>query len=150
MKKIVLSIFTLSVLILSLTSCAIFQGEMNVSGSWKFSWHSSGSQRDNLSMLTKKGSETRSTGTASVDLIQNGTALSGTWHGQNDFALTGTIDKSGSIKFSMSINGVECEVAGTVTGENSVFKKEGNLMSGIMRFKYLSQTLSYPFTATRK
>jgi hypothetical protein len=50
----------------------------------------------------------------------------------------------------MSIDRVECEVDGTVTGENSVFKKEGASMSGIMRFKYLAQTLSYPFTASRK
>jgi len=84
-----------------------------------------------------------------VDIKQNGTAISGTWHGQSDFSITGTINESDKINFSFTLNGVECEVEGNVSGEKSLFKKEGDSISGIMRFKYLNQTISTNFSASR-
>jgi hypothetical protein len=44
------------------------------------------------------------------------------------------------------VNNVECEVEGNVSGEKSLFKKEGNSISGIMRFKSLYQTVSTDLT----
>lgn len=131
------------------SGCVMFQKTMNVAGSWRFSWQAISPQRAELFQLVP-GSNSRLTDYANVDINQNGTAISGTWHGQSDFSITGTINENDQIKFSLTLNGVECEVEGNVTGEKTLFKKEGNSISGIMRFKYLGQTISTDFSASRK
>jgi cytoskeletal protein CcmA (bactofilin family) len=120
---------------------------MNVAGSWHFTWEQINFQSDKTQqLLFKSEAHSRLMDYAYVDIKQNGTAISGTWHGQMDFSITGTINESDQIKFSLTVNNVECEVEGNVSGEKSLFKKEGNSISGIMRFKSLYQTVSTDLT----
>jgi len=84
-----------------------------------------------------------------VDITQNGTTISGTWHGQVDLAIIGTINTDDQITFSLTLDGVECEIEGQVTGEKTLLKKEGQTITRLMRFKYLNQTATTHFSASR-
>jgi len=148
MKRIFLFLAITLLIAFTFSGCVMFQKTMNVAGSWRFTWDDFSSQRTELLQLVTS-SDSRLTAYANVDINQNGTAISGTWHGQVDISITGTINESDQIKFSLTLNGVECEVEGNVSGEKSLFKKEGNSISGIMRFKYLNQTISTNFSASR-
>src|SRR6056297_2240351 len=176
MKKLFLALILVMITAVIFNGCVIFQKTLNVTGSWRFTWDRLSTQRAELpSFLTSShihhtrdgscchetrqqepslvfcvtSSDARATDYANVDIKQNGTAISGTWHGQVDLAIIGTINTDDRITFSLTLDGVECEIEGQVTGEKSLFKKEGQTITGLMRFKYLNHVASTDFTATR-